>query len=1088
MPRPAEPDQTPEAPSPDDLTLTGSDRDADVGAAKGQMPLFSLAEGGTGADAASPAVPGNLADATSNERIGVLSNLKQFDPVAHESVQRMIERMPSGERRRLRRQLKKHQGTPWAVSAVKGLVLRDAMTTLFDGGDASDVLSARMWGDKANFANGQIFRAFKAGPDAVRAMATVYNFVSGNRKAEQDYSGSFANCNPSKLCASECYAAKGTAYTNSLVKVEFTEFVAERMPDVLADRIAAQYEASAPGMAGLALRTNEKGDLSEAQLNVIKRLNDRGVRIQIFSKRPDLLRKADDSNLRMLSVDESNIDLAHDNPDLQLSVILTDGLDAGDLADVNDRVAVYLPIKTRDKVLWDGRGLREKFGEFFTRMRNKVCPVDSGKLSIGGKGASFVSIGTKAGKGKWTCTGCDKFGAHGCFNGDRQTEKAIIHLDNLRNRSKQKSVDDIRTSLDKLVQIGELDGRTAESILEGLSGAMQRAGRPADAGAEATGAEGGNRAGQGLRGRDAQDRRGRVQQSLSGEPESRQTVDALRDGLTGRIGKAAAALEKSGKLRIVQSVDDLPANTGGEILAARFDNLETAERAAERIGASAEYDFWSGKFALSMPAKHPDNVGGMYDGQTAYLVADNIAPGNELGVLLHEVGEHAGMKAMLGDKYADLTGQFKRLLDSGDESAVRADARARRSGVSGEVLDQERLAYLIEDVANNNARGKHSGRVQELVRRALAALKAWAYSHPAVRRFLGDKYADLTGQFKRLLDSGDESAVRADARARRSGVSGEVLDQERLAYLIEDVANNNARGKHSGRVQELVRRALAALKAWAYSHPAVRRFLGDIKLTPRDFVALAKRSVERQARGSSATETDSPQFSADSEGGRDAARADVVEQARRAMNRVIADQADAPAAFERDELGPVSLYWGQQGDPSRDFSGGWGVSHIIARRNAEGMDGEAVARRMVETIVRGDIGSPYGPPGGERVNVRLGSAEAVLSKFKDGQQETWLLTGWDDGLSDGAGGVNPARTYAPEGSGIRPQEGAENDDSLPNYSLAENDPGTPPAKPVNPTSKFPIGRDEAGRLILRPGKRCMTRWPTSCARARRRCA
>ena len=999
MPRPAEPDQTPEAPSPDDLTLTGSDRDADVGAAKGQMPLFSLAEGGTGADAASPAVPGNLADATSNERIGVLSNLKQFDPVAHESVQRMIERMPSGERRRLRRQLKKHQGTPWAVSAVKGLVLRDAMTTLFDGGDASDVLSARMWGDKANFANGQIFRAFKAGPDAVRAMATVYNFVSGNRKAEQDYSGSFANCNPSKLCASECYAAKGTAYTNSLVKVEFTEFVAERMPDVLADRIAAQYEASAPGMAGLALRTNEKGDLSEAQLNVIKRLNDRGVRIQIFSKRPDLLRKADDSNLRMLSVDESNIDLAHDNPDLQLSVILTDGLDAGDLADVNDRVAVYLPIKTRDKVLWDGRGLREKFGEFFTRMRNKVCPVDSGKLSIGGKGASFVSIGTKAGKGKWTCTGCDKFGAHGCFNGDRQTEKAIIHLDNLRNRSKQKSVDDIRTSLDKLVQIGELDGRTAESILEGLSGAMQRAGRPADAGAEATGAEGGNRAGQGLRGRDAQDRRGRVQQSLSGEPESRQTVDALRDGLTGRIGKAAAALEKSGKLRIVQSVDDLPANTGGEILAARFDNLETAERAAERIGASAEYDFWSGKFALSMPAKHPDNVGGMYDGQTAYLVADNIAPGNELGVLLHEVGEHAGMKAMLGDKYAD-----------------------------------------------------------------------------------------LTGQFKRLLDSGDESAVRADARARRSGVSGEVLDQERLAYLIEDVANNNARGKHSGRVQELVRRALAALKAWAYSHPAVRRFLGDIKLTPRDFVALAKRSVERQARGSSATETDSPQFSADSEGGRDAARADVVEQARRAMNRVIADQADAPAAFERDELGPVSLYWGQQGDPSRDFSGGWGVSHIIARRNAEGMDGEAVARRMVETIVRGDIGSPYGPPGGERVNVRLGSAEAVLSKFKDGQQETWLLTGWDDGLSDGAGGVNPARTYAPEGSGIRPQEGAENDDSLPNYSLAENDPGTPPAKPVNPTSKFPIGRDEAGRLILRPGKRCMTRWPTSCARARRRCA
>ena len=70
--------------------------------------------------------------------------------------------------------------------------------------------------------------------------------------------------------------------------------------------------------SGLALRLNDKGDLSDAQVTVINLLNQKEIdgapmRLQIFSKRPELLRKINDYNLRMLSIDSSNFELALEN-------------------------------------------------------------------------------------------------------------------------------------------------------------------------------------------------------------------------------------------------------------------------------------------------------------------------------------------------------------------------------------------------------------------------------------------------------------------------------------------------------------------------------------------------------------------------------------------------------------------------------------------------------------------------------------------------------------------------------------------------------------------------------------------------------
>ncbi|WP_306478674.1 hypothetical protein [Methyloversatilis sp.] len=87
----------------------------------------------------------------------------------------------------------------------------------------------------------------------------------------------------------------------------------------------------------------------------------------------------------------------------------------------------------------------------------------------------------------------------------------------------------------------------------------------------------------------------------------------VRAALVKRFGESGiASLESSGVLQIVPSWDDLPA----------------------RIRTQGE----------------PDGRA-FYDGQqgTAYLIADRLDAGSAASVLLHEIGEHYGLRNMLGD-------------------------------------------------------------------------------------------------------------------------------------------------------------------------------------------------------------------------------------------------------------------------------------------------------------------------------------------------------------------------------------------------------------------------------------------------------
>lgn len=151
---------------------------------------------------------------------------------------------------------------------------------------------------------------------------------------------------------------------------------------------------------------------------------------------------------------------------------------------------------------------------------------------------------------------------------------------------------------------------------------------------------------------------------------------------------------------------------------------------------------------------------------------------------------------------------------------------------------------------------------------------------------------------------------------------------------------------------------------------------------------------------------------------------DEIDAGRVAMAQVLEDHTDQTEAMHRPGLGAIAFLWGEPGRPAKSgkLKGGWGVSHIVAQREAEGADGRAIAMRMPDVIARGLVVriQNEGQPG-ERIHIRLGKHTAILSTERLGEKQVWLLTGWEEG---GAGGVNPPRAYAPERPGMSPSAGA----------------------------------------------------------------
>jgi hypothetical protein len=171
---------------------------------------------------------------------------------------------------------------------------------------------------------------------------------------------------------------------------------------------------------------------------------------------------------------------------------------------------------------------------------------------------------------------------------------------------------------------------------------------------------------------------------------STSTATTLRTELRSRFGEVIDRLERRGFLKLWDSVDAY--NEAGQ---------------ASKLPADAR------------------GVQGMYSRGVAHLFGDGIEPGTAIGVLLHEVGEHASMKKMLGEeRYRDLVRRAYRLASDGDEIAMTAMERIPED-TPAKFYDSELLAYMIEETANREQQASPAAR--SWLRDVITAIRAWFY-------------------------------------------------------------------------------------------------------------------------------------------------------------------------------------------------------------------------------------------------------------------------------------------------------------------------------------------------------------------------
>ena len=118
-----------------------------------------------------------------------------------------------------------------------------------------------------------------------------------------------------------------------------------------------------------------------------------------------------------------------------------------------------------------------------------------------------------------------------------------------------------------------------------------------------------------------------------------------------------------------------------------------------------------------------------------------------------------------------------------------------------------------------------------------------------------------------------------------------------------------------------------------------------------------------------------------------------------ALNKVIKNKIDIDDAFFCS-LGSVCLKYGNPGLSDKNYKNGFGVAHIISKRdyehakdpNAFPETGLQVVKKLMDVIVYGTITKTI--PAKQTVHLQKDGFEAVISQNWNGDKVNWLLTGW----------------------------------------------------------------------------------------------
>lgn len=113
----------------------------------------------------------------------------------------------------------------------------------------------------------------------------------------------------------------------------------------------------------------------------------------------------------------------------------------------------------------------------------------------------------------------------------------------------------------------------------------------------------------------------------------------------------------------------------------------------------------------------------------------------------------------------------------------------------------------------------------------------------------------------------------------------------------------------------------------------------------------------------------------------------------KALKYSIENKTDVDDAFIVKGIGFISLKYGKAGDPSKQFKTGFGISHIVEKRNAEQKGtGLKIAEKLIEVLVYGKITKMV--PQKQTIHLEKDGYEAVVSLDWSGEKMTWLITGY----------------------------------------------------------------------------------------------
>jgi len=171
------------------------------------------------------------------------------------------------------------------------------------------------------------------------------------------------------------------------------------------------------------------------------------------------------------------------------------------------------------------------------------------------------------------------------------------------------------------------------------------------------------------------------QESRAEIKDTGQTSETITTELVQEFGPNVNSMQESGKLVVVDNVEQLPANV--------------------KVSSTAN---------------------GAYDSnsQTSYVVANRIEKGQGRRVLLHEIGEHYGLEKMVGKDYTSLLNRLKTLRkQNADVDALFTEVQELypELEVDSKPFLQEVMAKLGERAPNNTLFRRMIGAVKNFLRR-----------------------------------------------------------------------------------------------------------------------------------------------------------------------------------------------------------------------------------------------------------------------------------------------------------------------------------------------------------------------------------